>query len=129
MKYNLYNITTKDMSNTLIVKKWTSETRDWTITANWTPVDITWYTFSITFRPKDTLYSTDDTDVVIQKNMTIVDAVNWLVSFTLTETDTDIEPCEYVWAVSFVDWNQPVWEQKWEQRGYIYLFIENNVDK
>ena len=71
----------------------------------------------------------DDTNTVIDKTATIVDAVNWIAEVSLNSNDTNIEPWTYIWAVSYKDLLLPVASQFSEQVWYIYLVVEPTVNK
>jgi len=92
-------------------------------------VDITWFEIYLVFRAENTLSDVDDTNTVINKTATIVDAVNWIAEVSLNSNDTNIEPWTYIWAVSYKDLLLPVASQFTEQVWYIYLVVEPTVNK
>lgn len=118
-----------ECSNVIKIKQWSSQSRSWVVKENWVAKNITWYTFYITFKPWNDLNTTNDSTAIIDKAMTINNAVNGEISFTITESESDNPLWRYVGAISYVNSAAPTWSQFTEQLWYLYLEILPSVNK
>lgn len=114
---------------TLSIKRWSSATFNVKVTQNDLPFSLVWKDLFFTAREQGTMFDPDNSTATFRIQFIPISAPLGTALLTFTETDTDVRPTTYKWAITYIDTTLPIWEQKTENVRDLDIVIINNVDK